>query len=240
MNTRASGKPLAKVTSNPGKLKKRTKHQAPKPTSRETITIASSSSNYEPNRILSNAYYDSVSEEWGYHSEKEEPISDKTPTPPDSPTQINNMAGARPDPFNTKIEDSPRIIPTSRQSAIRIPEIDTFTVKGNHLQIVKDLSFDGRSRRDPHEHLEKFELICNLFNYGEGQGDNVKMKLFPLSLIGDANKWLKGLKPDSLTTWGMVKEALVERFSHSQGKGSLDFLSILLGKTKTKQLVELG
>nr|XP_043625545.1 uncharacterized protein LOC122596969 [Erigeron canadensis] len=78
--------------------------------------------------------------------------------------------------------------------------------------MIKDLCFDGRHKRDPHEHLDKFEMICNLFNYGENQGDNVKMKLLPMSLTGEAHKCLKGLAPDSLITGSAVREALIERF----------------------------
>nr|XP_043627943.1 uncharacterized protein LOC122599488 [Erigeron canadensis] len=102
------------------------------------------------------------------------------------------MAGQQNNPpvlFHTRIEDLPRTIPTSRQSVVLSPEIDTFTVKGNHLQMVKDFCFDGKNKRDPHEHLDKYEMICNLFNYGENQSNNVKMKLFPMSLTGEAHKW---------------------------------------------------
>nr|XP_043630078.1 uncharacterized protein LOC122601380 [Erigeron canadensis] len=214
MSTRASAKPLVKATSNLDKLKKRTKPQTLQPSSYAPIYI-DATPRPKPGHILHETYYESGSTEWGYYSKKEEPISDKTPTPPESPKPDINMAGQQnnpPDLFHTRIEDLPRTIPTSRQSAVLSPEIDTFTVKGNHLQMVKNLRFDRRNKRDPHEHVDKYEMICNLFNYGENQSNNVKMKLFPMSLTGEAHKWLKGLAPNSLTTWGAVREALIERF----------------------------
>ena len=214
MNTRTSGKPLVKATSNPEKLKKRTKTQSSQPSTSDPFFIETTP-RPKSDHILHETYYESGSNEWGYFSEKEEPISDKTPTPPESPKPDINMAGQQnnpPDLFNMRIEDLPRTIPTTRRSAIRAPEIETFAVKGNHLQMVKDLCFDGRHKRDPHEHLDKFEMICNLFNYGENQGDHVKMTLFPMSLTGEAHKWLKGLAPDSLVTWGAVKETFIDRF----------------------------
>nr|XP_043615815.1 uncharacterized protein LOC122587716 [Erigeron canadensis] len=240
MSTRASGKPLVKATSNPDKLKKRTKPQTSQPSSSAPIYI-DTIPKPKPDHILHETYYESGSTEWGYYSEKEEPTSNKTPTPPESLKPNINMAGQQnnpPDLFNTKIEDLPRTIPTSGQSAIVSPEIDTFTVKGNHLQMVKDLCFDGRNKRDPHEHLDKFEMICNLFNYGENQANIVKMKLFPMSLAGEAHKWLKGLAPNSLTTWEAVREALIERFFPANQERELTLIIRSFRQDEDESIVE--
>nr|XP_043616314.1 uncharacterized protein LOC122588261 [Erigeron canadensis] len=240
MSTRASGKPLVKATSNPDKLKKHTKPQTSHPSS-SAPTYIDTTPRPRPDRIPHETYYESGSTEWGYYSEKEEPTSDRTPTPPESPKPNINMAGQQnnpPDLFNTKIEDLPRTIPTSRQSAIVSPAIDTFTVKGNHLQMVKDLCFDGRNKRDPHEHLDKFEMICNLFNYGENQANNVKMKLFPMSLAGEAHKWLKGLAPNSLTTWEAVREALIERFFPANRERELRLIIRSFRQDEDESIVE--
>nr|XP_043639497.1 uncharacterized protein LOC122610586 [Erigeron canadensis] len=240
MSTRASGKPLVKATSNPDKLKKRTKPQTSQPSSSTPIYI-DTTPRPRPDHILYETYYESGSTEWGYYSEKEGSTSDKTPTPPESPKPNINMAGQQnnpPDLFNTKIEDLPRTIPTSRQSAIVSPAIDTFTVKGNHLQMVKDLCFDGRNKRDPHEHLDKFEMTCNLFNYGENQANNVKMKLFPMSLAGEAHKWLKGLAPNSLTTWEAVREALIERFFPANQERELRLIIRSFRQDEDESIVE--
>ncbi|PHT34449.1 hypothetical protein CQW23_26249 [Capsicum baccatum] len=40
----------------------------------------------------------------------------------------------------------------------------------------------------------------------------IRLRLFPLSVSGEANLWLNGLTPDSITNWRQLKDAFLERF----------------------------
>ncbi|PHT35894.1 hypothetical protein CQW23_23594 [Capsicum baccatum] len=59
--------------------------------------------------------------------------------------------------------------------------------------------FGGLAGDDPNMHLVNFISTCKSFdNPGVGQ-NAIQLRLFPLSLSGEATLWLKGLTPDSIT-----------------------------------------
>ncbi|PHT51794.1 Cytochrome c oxidase subunit 3 [Capsicum baccatum] len=65
---------------------------------------------------------------------------------------------------------------------------------------------------DPNMHLINFISTCKSFdNPGVGQ-NAIRLRLFPLSLSGEATLWLNGLTPDSITNWRQLKDTFLERF----------------------------
>ncbi|PHT55069.1 hypothetical protein CQW23_03555 [Capsicum baccatum] len=61
--------------------------------------------------------------------------------------------------------------------------------------------FGGLAGDDPNMHLINFISTCKSFdNPGVGQ-NAIRLRLFPLSLSGEATLWLNGLTPDSITNW---------------------------------------
>ncbi|GJR84240.1 reverse transcriptase domain-containing protein [Tanacetum coccineum] len=51
-------------------------------------------------------------------------------------------------------------------STITIPETtNEFAIKGNHLTLVKENQFNGRTKTDPHKHIHEFLGICDMFKY---------------------------------------------------------------------------
>ncbi|GJT32963.1 hypothetical protein Tco_0923382 [Tanacetum coccineum] len=61
-----------------------------------------------------------------------------------------------------------------------------FAIKGNHLTLVKENQFDGRIKTDPHKHIHEFLDVCDMFKYGATKNEDVRLMMFPLSLVGEA------------------------------------------------------
>ncbi|GKE91733.1 hypothetical protein Tco_1572828 [Tanacetum coccineum] len=85
------------------------------------------------------------------------------------------------------------VVPTPG-SAITIPKtVNEFSIKGNHLTLVKGNQFDGRTKTDPYKHIYEFLRICNMFKYKDTENEAVRLMMFPLSLTGEAKTWLDEL-----------------------------------------------
>ncbi|GKB77833.1 hypothetical protein Tco_0944728 [Tanacetum coccineum] len=87
-----------------------------------------------------------------------------------------------------------RVVAPTPGLAITIPETaNEFSIKGNHLTLVKGNQFDGRIKTDPHKHIHGFLRICDLFKYRNTENEAVRLMMFPLSLTGEAKTWLNEL-----------------------------------------------
>ncbi|GJS47440.1 hypothetical protein Tco_0597561 [Tanacetum coccineum] len=87
-------------------------------------------------------------------------------------------------------------------SAINIPETaNEFSIKGNHLTLVKGNQFYGRTKIDPHKHIHEFLGICDMFKYRDTEYEFVRLMMFPLSLTGEAKTWLDELNEGTIETW---------------------------------------
>ncbi|GJU25873.1 reverse transcriptase domain-containing protein [Tanacetum coccineum] len=104
------------------------------------------------------------------------------------------------------------VTPTPGAAIVAVNLGDNFTVKGHHFSMIKDRQFDGRAQADPHKHIAEFVKICGMFRYGNTNVDSIKLKLFTLSLAGDAKVWYNELSQGVIVTWEIMREALVSRF----------------------------
>lgn len=87
-----------------------------------------------------------------------------------------------------------RMVAPTPGPAITIPETaNEFTIKGNHLTLVKGNQFDGRTKTDPHKHIHEFLGVCDMFKYRATKIEAVRLMMFPLSLTGEAKTWLDEL-----------------------------------------------
>ncbi|GKC03238.1 hypothetical protein Tco_0994848 [Tanacetum coccineum] len=112
------------------------------------------------------------------------------------------------------------VAPTPGAVIVVVDLGDNFTVKGNHLSMIKDLQFDGRSRVDPYKHIVEFVEVCRMFRYGNTNADAIKLKLFPSSLVGEAKIWFNELSPSVITTWEEMRQAFdLLRSCHGHGLG---------------------
>ncbi|KAJ9557895.1 hypothetical protein OSB04_012509 [Centaurea solstitialis] len=93
-----------------------------------------------------------------------------------------------------------RAAPTVPTNPITKPGLNK-EIPGKLLHMIKDLTFDGKNDSNPIVHMENFVDICDLFKTEEGQDDAIRLRVFPLTLTGEARAWLRSLEPSSITTW---------------------------------------
>nr|GEY51039.1 reverse transcriptase domain-containing protein [Tanacetum cinerariifolium] len=131
-----------------------------------------------------------------------------------------------------------RVVTLTLGSAITIPETaNEFTIKGNHLTLIKGNQFDGRTKTDPHKHIYKFLRICDMFKYRDTKNKVICLMMFPLSLTRDAKTWLDKLNEGTIKTeiqafsqheneslndaWLCIKEILRNCHGHNLSKGNI-------------------
>ncbi|GJV23160.1 reverse transcriptase domain-containing protein [Tanacetum coccineum] len=111
---------------------------------------------------------------------------------------------------DTKKKRKSHVVALTPGSAITIPETtNEFTIKGNHLTLVKGNQFDGRTKTDPHKHIHEFLGICYMFKYRDTENEAVRLMMFPLSLTGEAKTWLDELNEGTIETWDELRTAFV-------------------------------
>ncbi|GJY55305.1 hypothetical protein Tco_0454420 [Tanacetum coccineum] len=104
-----------------------------------------------------------------------------------------------------------RVVALIPGPAITIPETaNKFSIKGNHLTLVKGNQFDGRIKSDPHKHIYKFLGVCDMFKYEETKNEVVRLMMFPLSLMGEAKTWLDELNEGTIKSWDELPYQLLE------------------------------
>ncbi|CAN6579357.1 unnamed protein product [Malus baccata var. baccata] len=65
---------------------------------------------------------------------------------------------------------------------------------------------------DPNKHLKEFEVVCSSMTPVNVDGNILKMKAFPFSLMDKAKDWLYELAPGTVTSWESMKRAYLEKF----------------------------
>ncbi|GKA93638.1 reverse transcriptase domain-containing protein [Tanacetum coccineum] len=104
------------------------------------------------------------------------------------------------------------VAPMPSSAIIQLPLPNNFHIKGTHMQMIRDIQFDGRIRSDPHRYVADFLEISNLFLYGENQEEAVMLRTFPFSLFGEAKTWLNELDEETITSWNEMREAFISRY----------------------------
>ena len=64
---------------------------------------------------------------------------------------------------------------------------------------------------DPNKHLKEFEVVCSSMTPVNVDGNILKMKAFPFSLLEKAKDWLYELAPETVTSWESMKRAFLEK-----------------------------
>ncbi|KAM2111910.1 hypothetical protein ACFX1R_014478 [Malus domestica] len=70
---------------------------------------------------------------------------------------------------------------------------DEFELKSSLLLHIP--KYHGLSMEDPNKHLKEFEVVCLSMTPINVDGNILKMKAFPFSLLEKANDWLYELAP---------------------------------------------
>ncbi|GKB55615.1 hypothetical protein Tco_0911801 [Tanacetum coccineum] len=106
--------------------------------------------------------------------------------------------------------DADRVIVPTPGSATTIPETaNEFTIKGNHLTLVKGNKFDGRIKTDLHKHIHDFLRICDMFKYRDTENEAVRLMMFPLSLTGEEKTWLDELNEGTIEIWDEFRTTFI-------------------------------
>ena len=80
---------------------------------------------------------------------------------------------------------------------------------------IKDIMsnpFSGVESKTPSDHLQMIEERCSLFKLSGIDHEEVKRRLFYLSLIGDARVWILSLKHTDSMNWEFVKKAFYLKY----------------------------
>nr|GEZ43848.1 reverse transcriptase domain-containing protein [Tanacetum cinerariifolium] len=83
-------------------------------------------------------------------------------------------------------ESAKTVAPTPSSTIIQLDVDDNFVVNTAYFNMIRENKFDGYPRADPHDHIHKFLVVCNMFRYGETQSEAVKLLIFPFSLCDEA------------------------------------------------------
>ncbi|KAJ9544329.1 hypothetical protein OSB04_024036 [Centaurea solstitialis] len=104
-----------------------------------------------------------------------------------------------------------RAAPSVPTNPITKPNLNK-EIPGKLLHMIKDLTYDGKSDSNPIVHMENFVDICDLFKTEEGRDDAIRLRVFPLTLTGEARAWLRSLERGSITTWEGLRSKFLSRF----------------------------
>ncbi|GJU09030.1 reverse transcriptase domain-containing protein [Tanacetum coccineum] len=106
-----------------------------------------------------------------------------------------------------------RVVASTPGSVITIPKTaNEFTIKGNHLTLVKGNQFYGGIKTDPHKHIHESFEICDMFKYRDTKNEAVRLMMFPLSLTGEAKTWLDELNEGTIKTLDELRTAFISQF----------------------------
>ncbi|KAK4721465.1 hypothetical protein R3W88_011698 [Solanum pinnatisectum] len=88
-----------------------------------------------------------------------------------------------------------------------------FTITSTIIQLLNLKGiFRGAAVDDANQHLMNFLAICKSQEIPGVNQTSMRLRLFPLSLTGEATNWLNEMPDDSIRTWTELKEAFLERF----------------------------
>ncbi|GJT38461.1 reverse transcriptase domain-containing protein [Tanacetum coccineum] len=100
------------------------------------------------------------------------------------------------------------------EDAIVVPAItaDNFELKHSLLTLVQNKQFFGHDKEDPHAHIRYFNKITSTMKFPNVPSTSVKLMLFPFSLEGAAQIWLKKEPPRSILTWDDLVSKFINQF----------------------------
>ncbi|KAM1724344.1 hypothetical protein PS2_022190 [Malus domestica] len=86
---------------------------------------------------------------------------------------------------------------------------DEFELKSSFLHHIP--KYHELSMEDPNKHLKEFEVVCSSMTPINVDGNILKMKAFPFSLMDKAKDWLYELALGTITSWESMKRAFLEK-----------------------------
>ncbi|GJU56856.1 protein kinase-like domain, concanavalin A-like lectin/glucanase domain protein [Tanacetum coccineum] len=81
-------------------------------------------------------------------------------------------------------------------------------------ELREDTFFRNKNDVD-HKHVERFLDIVSLFNIPGVSHDVVMLRIFPITLIGAAKRWMDRLPLGTVNSWDLLKKAFIQRYCPS-------------------------
>ena len=88
---------------------------------------------------------------------------------------------------------------------------DGFEIKAGLVNKVQASPFYGKASEDVHAHLQNFLEVSSLINPRGTTMDNVRLRLFPFSLLGKAKTWFYAYK-EGFDTWDPCSNAFLVKY----------------------------
>ena len=144
--------------------------------------------------------------------EADDSSSSPQATPPTSPKEAPLHQGmALPEPERTIGElctPDVRDLPIQNLDNIGVP----FEIKTSIIRMVQSSPFTGKE--DANLHLQAFLQLCRTFDMQGMTQVQMRVRLFPFSLLGRAMQWFHSLPPRTVQNWeSLMKEFMTEFYS---------------------------
>ncbi|GJS76444.1 retrovirus-related pol polyprotein from transposon TNT 1-94 [Tanacetum coccineum] len=100
----------------------------------------------------------------------------------------------------------------SRVARPKIKAKDSFKLKGQFLNELRENAFSGSNNEDANEHIEKVLKIVDLFHVPNITVDQLMLRVFPRSFTGAASHWLRNELTGSIKTWEDLKTKFLNKY----------------------------
>jgi hypothetical protein len=102
-------------------------------------------------------------------------------------------------------------LPILNLAEIRRP----FEIKTSTIRMVQHSPFTGKE--DPNLHLQVFIQLCQTFNMDEVTQDQMRARLIPFSLLGNALQWFYSQPAETVQNWDtLMRSFMTEYYSPSK------------------------
>ena len=97
------------------------------------------------------------------------------------------------------------------QTCLNFPPNDhDWAIKPHIINILS--KFHGHSSENPYTHLKTFAQECEAFKPRETDMERAKLRAFRFTLEGNAKLWYNGLLNNSITSWGQLVRAFLQKY----------------------------
>ena len=92
------------------------------------------------------------------------------------------------------------------------PNAKAMEMKPTFLCLISAYQFSCTDHKDPYTHLSTFYELSGIIDILEGEEEAVYLRFFSFSLAVSTKAWLQSHPNQSLTSWSIVEEKLLNRF----------------------------
>ncbi|GJZ43220.1 hypothetical protein Tco_0590475 [Tanacetum coccineum] len=111
-------------------------------------------------------------------------------------------------------QSSRKLFKTLSLDESRSPEYNLFSDLEENFdeEELRDNTFSGSDHEDANKHIEKVLEIVDLFHVPNITQDQLMLRVFPMSLTGDASHWLRNKPSGSIKTWEDLKTKFLSKY----------------------------